>query len=460
MNAYKYPKFPVCGSYYHASGGAALVASLVFLTVLSLLGASASKSSIVQERMASNYRFSVEALNHAETGIADALTNINENTLHLDGYGNELDPNDDGVLNDRFSLTYNDVDTGVNYRVVMVDDDDGDADFSSDTNGIVLLLAQGTAANGSVRTVEVAIDRPVVSSDPFELDKAVLAEESIEVGGNTTMSGTLQDIHSNQDIDLTGNSIYSEGTISAAGTVTGSIGDGGGETTSGAESVYIPEIDPKDFEEYADYIFESDGLIYASDGTLLGDGNDSSGYKGFKFNGDKWSTLGNSPGLEGDLYFKGVHGNIDVGSNPGAKGNPWTVSLFAEGYIDLNGTPVIANYKDPSDPEVVQNLLFVAGTDVKILGSYEQPEITLQGIIAAREQFDIKGNASIKGALISQGAASTDSKATGNFISGSATITFDGLDTPWVGPPPSDAAAVVLYWRQLKIAEGEGEFAI
>ena len=82
--------------------------------------------------MASNYRFSIEAMNNAETGFRSALDQINAQDLNLNGYDDELDPNGDGVFDDRFSLTLADAANNVFYNVVMVDDNDGDGDLSVD----------------------------------------------------------------------------------------------------------------------------------------------------------------------------------------------------------------------------------------------------------------------------------------------------------------------------------------
>ena len=44
--------------------GAALVVGLLMVTVLSIVGVNAAKGNVAQQRMANNYRFSIEAMNN------------------------------------------------------------------------------------------------------------------------------------------------------------------------------------------------------------------------------------------------------------------------------------------------------------------------------------------------------------------------------------------------------------
>ena len=87
-----------------AQKGAALVVGLLVIMVLSMIGVSAAKSSVGQQRMANNYRFSIEAMNNAEIGITNALNAINDQELSVNGFDDELDPNGDGILDDSFRI--------------------------------------------------------------------------------------------------------------------------------------------------------------------------------------------------------------------------------------------------------------------------------------------------------------------------------------------------------------------
>jgi hypothetical protein len=75
---------------------------------------------------------------------------------------------------------------------------------------------------------------------------------------------------------------------------------------------------------------------------------------------------------------------------------------------------------------------------VKISGN---PSQGFTGLIGAHEQIDVSGNATIKGFIIAEDAASASNTAKQNTISGNPTITYNcGLNTPLQGPLP------ILTW--------------
>ena len=434
--------------------GAVLVVGLLLTTVLTMVAVNASKGTVVQQRMATNYRFSIEAMNNAETGLRSALNQINAQTLILNGFDDELDPNGDGVFDDRFRLTLADQGNNVFFNVVMVDDDDGDGNPSVDSNGIVLLMSQGTSSVGSTRTTEVRIaDTPGFS--PIALDHAILTHQSLNISGNPTQYGTNQDIHSNADINISGNPTTA-GTVSASGTVTVTgTPAGGGATASGVAQIDIPQIDPSMFAEYADYVFESDGEIYDDDGIFVADAFGVR-WQGWKFDGSKWTTEGNNV-QGGMLYFRGVHGNVVVASAPGNAANPWMVSILADGWIEVAGNPTIGNYMDPDDPPPVQAILFMSGADIKLNGNANQ---TFTGIIAAKEQIAISGTPNIEGVVIAAGESNDSDLVVDNYISGDVQLTYDGGLALLSNPGAGDGIAVLLSWRDREIARNTGVFEL
>lgn len=439
--------------------GAALIVSLVIVSVMSILGLNAVKQNVVQERMANSYRFGVESLNHAEAGIEDALAAIKAGDLHVNGYQDELDPNGDGNGDDTWTITLLDQNTGVNYNVIMVDDNDGDGDPNVDSNDIVLLMAQGIGSNGTVRTVEIAVSQGTGSS--FSLETAILTEEDLYLDGNPNLMGSIKDIHSNRDITIT-STITTAGEVSASGTITGAGNiSGGGTSVESVPQVAIPEINPADFEQYVDYKLRSDGKIYDGNDNFLADA-DGVAYGGYIFDSANgyWGVVRNprvGDLLKGDLYFMGDKGNLRFDQSPGSNGNKYIVSIMTDGYLDISGNPYFSNYKDPADPVGFQNILFLSKTDISISGNYNQDN-KIQGIIAAREQIDISGNPNVSGSIIAGGQDSTSNYVTKNSITGNPNIEFDGIQTPWENPTPGDP--VRLSWRQLGIAQGAGAFAI
>ncbi len=437
-----------------AQKGAALVIGLLMVTVLSIVGVNAAKSSVAQQRMANNYRFSIEAMNNAEVGVISVLNVINDQNLAVDGFDNLLDPNGDGVLNDRFGLARADQDSNVFFTVVMVDDDDGDGNPSVDSNGIVRLMSQGISNVGSTRTIDVRIAAAVGVGGPVSLNSAVLTEGSLSISGDAEQFGANQDIHSNADVNISGNPTTS-GTVSAAGSVTVSgTPAGGGTTESGAAYVDIPQIDPSMFAEFADYVFHSDGSIYDAGGNFVVNAGGVP-WNGWNFDGAKWTTSG--PNVQGGfLYFEGEYGDVVISSNPGSAANPWEISILADGYIEVSGNPTLTNYMDPDDPPEVQAIMFLAGTDIKINGN---PHQRYNGIIAAGEQIDVSGNPAIEGALIAADQSNDSTLVDMNSLSGNLQLAYDGgLSFPWVDGG-GDGTAIVLSWRDLEIARGTDVFA-
>jgi type IV pilus assembly protein PilX len=79
-----------------AQRGSALIVSLVFLLLLTILGVTAMRSSVLQERMAGNTRDTNLAFQAAETALRAGENILNQNTLptfnnSTAGYRNEID---------------------------------------------------------------------------------------------------------------------------------------------------------------------------------------------------------------------------------------------------------------------------------------------------------------------------------------------------------------------------------
>ncbi len=437
-----------------AQKGAALVVGLLLIMVMSMIGVSAAKGTVGQQRMANNYRFSIEALNNAEIGVTNALNAINDQELAVNGFDDELDPNGDGIPDDGFRINVMNPDTNVFFTVVVVDDDDGDGNPAVDSNDIVRLMSQGISNVGSTRTIDVRIGVAVGVGGGISLDKAILTEESLKIAGNPEQSGSNQDIHSNAGIDISGNP-HTDGTVSAVDSVEVS-GTPSGDITieSGAAHVDIPEINPSEFAAYADFIFHSDGDIYDADGNFMANAF-GTGYQGWKFDGDKWTTEGNDV-LGGMLYFTGEHGNVVVASAPGSNDDKWLISILADGWIEIAGNPTLDNYRNPEHPPDIQSILFMSGADIKINGN---PNQTYSGIIAAREQFSIEGNPNIEGVVIAAGESNESELVVENSLSGEMHMTYDGgLMFPSDGGG-GGRFAIVLSWRDRDIARNTGVFS-
>jgi hypothetical protein len=139
-------------------------------------------------------------------------------------------------------------------------------------------------------------------------------------------------------------------------------------------------------------------------------------------------------------------GKVKVTTNLGTAGAPIHITIMSTGSIDIESTPVYAaNLTDLSTPElppfVTINLLLLAVEDIKIKGNAGVP--TFSGIIFGGEQFDLSGNGSFDGQVISLGNPHiTGSPVSSNNLQGNFTLTFNGGQ--------SLGRVSLMSWRQIK----------
>ena len=123
------------------------------------------------------------------------------------------------------------------------------------------------------------------------------------------------------------------------------------------------------------------------------------------------------------------------------------MTLVAEGHIEISGNPEFTNYKDPADPEGVQNISLMALYDLKLNGNANQD---IDGILFSGQQFDISGNPNVNGSIIGKGFATSvehgDDHITTSTISGNMTLTYNGgLETPF----GTAVVLTTLSWQEL-----------
>ena len=406
--------------------GAALVVSMILLLLIGIMTLSMAKTAQLDLIVGNNSQFQNEAFQSAETGIVASMAELENRGL----------TNLNDLLTEPFTLTRGNSDTNTFFDVIVIDNDDGDGDMSTDSDDVVGLVSQGTSSAGATRTVSVWIGLDT-SEKNFSLDKAIMTSGDLRFGGEAELHGTNQDIHSNGDI-YKGDKPITSGTISASGTV---YATDVGDFESMADRIDIPEINPSEFAEYAEYTFDSAGNVRNADGAVVG----VDSYSGWSFDGISWTS--GSDAMGGLLYFTGETGNVHINGNNGTVESPWAISVLADGWIAFNGSPVIENYKNPANPLVVQDILFMAGTDIQINGTAGQK---LEGVIAAGEQFQFNGTAEIEGVIIAADQANTDDFLTENLMSGTADITYGGdMSLP---DSSTDNALQVLAWREMLVS--------
>jgi hypothetical protein len=144
-------------------------------------------------------------------------------------------------------------------------------------------------------------------------------------------------------------------------------------------------------------------------------------------------------------------GNVDISGNLGS--GVRDVSILATGSIILTGntkfTANIRNLPTPELPPFVQvDLMLVAVQDVKIRGDVDAA-LEFNGIVFAGEQFDLSGNGTFNGQVMSYGnkhtynpSGSEDSPISANVQTGSFTLSLNDGN--------SYGNVKLISWRQIK----------
>ena len=426
------------------SGFAMITALLLMVVMISLVPAAIQLSSGEMKRT-NSFTEERKAFFVAEAGLEHAKFLVEQTSLRATLAGpddlvsttpSDTENDDNGTFNVGTPVTrpdgniYDEVAfNGNTYYIRAYDNDDGDSDLTTDSDNLVMLSAVGVV-NGNTTTVQA-----MVYKLPGSPENAVAINGDMDVSGNPSISGTCGSIHANDDLDISGSPNVSEN-ATASGTYAGGSETVGGTSGGGHAEVPIPLLDPTEFEQYADYVLAADGNVYDSNGTFIHDAN-SSKWNGWDFSSPKW-TMSKNTTIDGSFY---VEGDIVISGNAGSSGNPWELTLVATGHIEVSGTPVFENKKNPADPEEIQNLFMVAGTDLKVNGNADQH---IEGLFYATEQFYISGNPDINGAVMAYDAPSVDGLLSENNISGNASITYGcGMSIPGVS---NDIR--VISWNQ------------
>jgi cytoskeletal protein CcmA (bactofilin family) len=264
---------------------------------------------------------------------------------------------------------------------------------------------------------------------PYTPGNALTVGGHLTISGNPTIAGTHGGVHANGNLSVSGNPLIS-GNATAGGTYSASGNPVVVGTKAGGQPpVTIPTINPADFFGARDFRLAADGKVYNASGVMQAMSGGQ--WNGWDYSSGKWSLSGNST-INGTLY---IEGDVVVSGNPGSTTAPWIATLIATGSIEVTGNP---NIRPPtaSDPGALfrsstENLLFVAGKDLKINGN---PQQSFQGILAAHEQVSVSGNARLTGFIIAEDAANAGTQVTADAISGNMQLTYNGaLGNPFPG---------------------------
>lgn len=455
--------------------GMAFVTTVLLLLVLGLLVTISTQWSAMDIKKTANYTKTREAFFIADAGLQDAINEMNYDS----------DGNSPGAAGDNFSSAL-DSSTwpatfvsgvsfeGGNYTVNIKDNNDGDGDLTTDVDQTVIAEAEGMKNSRTSRI------RAILHLPRSQVEAAVIAENMVHAAGTSSITGEAGSIHSNTEVKVDGATSVDLGATSA-GPCTGVS-----PCYSGPQYERdIPKIFPRDFKDYADYVF------YEESGT--GRIKDQPNNVVYKKTGGTWkSTPGNNlppipgmfdvftynpglnsweqpivnviPGLNApnnaSIYFTE---SFNLAANAGTAANPWNVTVYAQGSINLGGIVYMNNCSTCGPDEAIQNLFLVAEEDVKISNL---DTATVQGVIAALEQFQISGSAEIEGMIIGSDFEGNhegpyDENATGpkyydhdgssvvtgdNLIGGSIHINYQGASML----PVTENKVRILSWKELR----------
>jgi Tfp pilus assembly protein PilX len=402
--------------------GVALPVTLLILVVMGALSVVAIQWSAQDVKRTERYYKTREAFYIAEAGVQQTIDLMNYDStgnspgaeIAAGGFDEVLD---NFLSNNSAKLTNVDFASGT-YNVTVADNDDNDGDTTDDDDNTLIITSLGNKGNFSVN-LEAIVTRRL-----FKANNAITTEGDLGGNGSFTVSGTNGSIHSNSEVTISGGSA----TITQGATATGSC-TGTGCVSGGVAPEDIPIVEPADYKSYADYILKSDGTIQeVSSGDIFtftnpgggnwststtGDGNGL--FAGLQLQSGIWKA--SSSTIANGMFY--VEGDFSTTGSPAG----WQTTIIAEGYINFGGNADVANYKDASDTVDIQNLFLVAGTDIEFSGN---PSNTIQGMMAAKEQVSISGTVSLEGFLIAADVDTSESLVTGNTISGSLTVTYNG----------------------------------
>ncbi|MBW2737747.1 MAG: pilus assembly PilX N-terminal domain-containing protein [Deltaproteobacteria bacterium] len=131
---------------YNNEKGFVLPVGLMFLAIIAILGTTAVIITTTDLKIGTNYRASEQAFYVAEAGIQRAANALKAGASN--GFDDEL-LGSDGILSFGSSVSFGDG----TYAVQVTDNDDGDSNMFSDSDGKVLITSIGTIDNAS-KTIE------------------------------------------------------------------------------------------------------------------------------------------------------------------------------------------------------------------------------------------------------------------------------------------------------------------
>ncbi len=379
--------------------GLALIAVLLAMTMLAVVGAALAAVGVVEFRTSINHRSATRALLLADAGATHALALVRGPLSAytyadlLAGSDAKANTEDDGYLAGFAGLAETDAlpDTGVKlgpgrYFVRLVNDDtDPSGSPFTDTNNRMIAVCRGETLDGGAAEVRIIMSAPTFP--------AIATNGNLYIPGTPNILGRCAGVHANKNLYINGTPTV-DGTVTASGDVFAKneiYNSEGVEVTPGYEQrMEIPDLDPLQFCDRADYLLK-DGELVTLDSppvTVKLEGGKVSGWQYNKSN-DLY-TLQGKEAVPGTYC---VHGNMQVSGNVGSPGNPLSITILATGSVDMGGTPIITS-------EHRDDLLIIAEGDVQLGGNTTGTTPQYSGLIYAGAQCGLNGTPIMDGRLL------------------------------------------------------------
>jgi Tfp pilus assembly protein PilX len=309
-------------------------------------------------------------------------------------------------------------------------------------NRYVIYSAGYVPSRAAARRTRV-VKSEYLPQSTYSPSQALLAGDQITVTGNPVVGGLGGSVHTNADMDITGNPTVA-GDLTASGELTevGSVSVGGTKA-DGVPALDMPSIDPRSVwirharsAVYAGHWWDlcPDGSVRLPDGAAPCEGSVAAAsattvsFRGWRLSSGSWTFSGNDGTFHG-VYYAYRRG-MRVTGNPGSSGSPWMATLISE--AEQTGTSGECPVLGSGDVSVTGNtrlvgflegLALMAGRDLQVSGNATQ---RLSGVMAAHEQFDLSGNPALVGSVIGESTCSSPaSQYSENTVSGNPTITYD-----------------------------------
>ncbi|MBI2901055.1 MAG: hypothetical protein HYY17_12790 [Planctomycetes bacterium] len=301
------------------------------------------------------------------------------------------------------------------FYCVVKDNDDGDGDPLRDSDNQVLVYVTATLPDNTQRQIEVLVKYADPSYVP---DNAIVVDGSILFNGTPDILGLKGIAHANGDIVLSGNP-----TFSVSANATGQIAEGGatvppGGFNEGVPPISIPDVDPTQYRNLANYTLRADGMILdVATGAMINPG--AGGWNGWTYSAasNTWSLSGNNVTPAGTYYAEGNVSITGSGNSPNR-----TLSIVAEKCISTTGNTRLA--------PALTGTLMIAGGDIKLGGT---AGASYAGLIAAKEQIKTMGTFDHQGVLLAKNAQDVYTLVTAGSVvepdsqfGGTMSVTYDG----------------------------------